>query len=154
MPTRKAKDVLSSYWDGKLPVDVAAIAKAAGAAVIADSTITESGLFCFEENTPVIRYNWADASVRQRFTIAHELGHFLLAHGKSFRDTPKDYSVTNYDPNEVQANRFAAELLMPEAAVRLLVTNLEISDVDRLAEIFNVSQAAMMYRLKNLRLIQ
>lgn len=47
---------------------------------------------------------------RQRFTKAHEIGHFVLGHGESDRE---DYTI-NSDIKERAANQFAAELLMPE----------------------------------------
>jgi len=150
MGTKAAKKVLDAHWDRKLPVDVFRLALAAGAQVQPDELMQESGQFSFHEGTPIIRYNPTEADVRQRFTIAHELGHFLLNHGKSFRDTPTQFSTANYDPREVEANRFAAELLMPSNIIRLAIMEKSITQVARLAKAFGVSEAAMMYRLKNL----
>ncbi len=54
---------------------------------------------------------------RRRFTIAHELGHFLITtHVNNYECN--SYDTNNYSdltkPQEIEANRFAAELLMPE----------------------------------------
>lgn len=54
------------------------------------------------------------------------------------------------DQREVSANRFAAELLMPSIAVNQLITKHNVRDVASLAKRFNVSEAAMTFRLKNL----
>lgn len=59
----------------------------------------------------------------------------------------------NFDPIEVEANRFAAELLMPEAAVRHYVQHGIIS-ISELARTFAVSEVAMKYRLKNLGILR
>src|SRR5438128_1930962 len=60
---------------------------------------------------------------RKRFTVAHELGHYVLGHGSEvIRCRPVD--VENWDPklhqDERDANTFAAEILMPAAVIRPL----------------------------------
>jgi Zn-dependent peptidase ImmA (M78 family) len=63
--------------------------------------------------------NASDPVPRQRFSAAHELGHFVLhrdqMHGVSFADTPEEIKLTVKQSNrhEREANRFAVELLMP-----------------------------------------
>lgn len=85
---------------------------------------------------------------RRRFTIAHELGHIALGHqGLAF-----SFGTSSYDQR--QANRFAAELLMPEDLVRrehagALRAELDIRD---LADIFLVEKRAMEIRLEELGL--
>lgn len=53
----------------------------------------------------------------QRFTAAHELGHFFLGHDKSFDDEEiigrSPFSQSQYDPREREANAFASHFLMP-----------------------------------------
>src|SRR4051812_40512322 len=53
---------------------------------------------------------WID---RQRFTLAHELGHACCGHQKPSVDTFETVFGTAHDPQEVEANAFAAELLAP-----------------------------------------
>ncbi len=157
MPINAARRLLASVWDGKsalkLPIDPKQIARAQGIRIIPDPTFELEGIsgeFDNEGGTPVIRYNPEDSVKRQRFTLAHELGHFALNHGHAFRDTKKNFSLSHYDPREVAANKFAAEILMPEVAVRILIEQRKIMDVSRLAELFDVSLAAMKFRLENL----
>ena len=114
--------------------------------------------------------NRSNGQVRKRFTIAHELGHLLMhnfagphadassAFKVRFRDAlSADGSVLE----EIEANQFAAELLMPE---ELLVPRLRELGFDYAAEedesqqklaglagSFGVSQQALQIRLSNLR---
>jgi len=134
-------------------VDPVAIAHAAGVKVIGEALGTLAGKFEIVEGIsggPVISYNVLDPTLRQRFTIAHELGHYALQHGARFRDSTQSFSLANYDPVEAAANKFAAELLMPAAVVNGLINKRNITDFNTLAQLFNVSSVAMKYRLKNL----
>ncbi|WP_294984101.1 ImmA/IrrE family metallo-endopeptidase [uncultured Fenollaria sp.] len=132
----------------------------------------ESSEYSTNEETRVIRINMYEPLVRQRFTIAHEIGHILLGHGGiSYRDT----SYTIYKDliermNEVSANTFAAELLMPERLLRKALENtmselnydktqkFSDSDIDYLAENtakkMMVSVESFKYRLKNLNIFR
>jgi Zn-dependent peptidase ImmA (M78 family) len=78
-------------------------------------------------------------SKRQRFTIAHELGHICLGH------------VSDGEEQEQQANQFACELLMPELVVLALQCRLSRSlTADEVGELFGVSKAAAAVRLRQL----
>jgi hypothetical protein len=97
-------------------------------------------------------FNNEEISYRTRFTVAHELAHVMLGHVREGRAPKRDKAFNNYqDPDEVAANAFAANLLMPEDLVRKLYRSAK--DVQDLAEAFGVSAVAMSYRLKNLRII-
>ena len=106
-----------------------------------------------------ISANKNDAYFRQRFTMAHELGHYMLhAHliGEGVDDTTAYRSVPKgnfYNPNitsteETEANRFAAELLMPSSL--LAVESTVGQALASLAKSFQVSPRAMEIRLKGL----
>ena len=101
-----------------------------------------------------IYYNPNHHENRIRFTIAHELAHFLLGHlnenQKYYRDYARNFYTTTYEPKEVEANRLAAKLLMPEDKLEFLIYEKGITSVKELARIMKVSEAAMVYRLKNL----
>ena len=152
-PSAKAQEVLKRYWNLELPVDVEAIARALGVKVEKLPPPGFSGFYQFKDGKPVIQVNSSEAELRQRFTIAHELGHYVLGHPGSYRDGPDTFSLDNHDPFEVAANRFAAELLMPESMIRFLVFKEGITNVTKLAFKAKVSEAAMQYRLKNLSLV-
>jgi Zn-dependent peptidase ImmA (M78 family) len=93
-----------------------------------------------------IYVNVGQALTRQRFTVAHEIGHLILHEpGRAFRDT---WSSTDTNIAEVQANNFAANLLMPSWMVNALASG--GTYVESLADKFRVSPEAMRYRLQNL----
>lgn len=116
---------------------------------------------------PVLGVNSYHSSSRQRFTIAHELGHLVLHEGRpmivdhvvrvrfNLRDGTSSLAT---DKQEIEANRFAAELLMPrdwiirevEAALEREHDLDEETLVQDMAELCEVSPQAMEYRLINL----
>jgi Zn-dependent peptidase ImmA (M78 family) len=125
-----------------------------------------SGVLVIEGGRGTIGYNAAHPSVRQRFSIAHEIGHFVLheGHGPLFID--KKYTVYRRDPRsssgenlqEIEANQFAAALLMPRALLRreAAEVHFDLADeatLDALAKKFDVSLQAMSIRLMNLNLL-
>ncbi len=154
MAKMSAKEVLAMCWDGEsLPVSVTSIAAKLGVYVLGDPTLTVSGHYTPQDErlgVPLITFKPDEPLVRRRFTVAHELGHHCLEHGEYDRHAPPDFMSDSKDWKEVQANGFAAELLMPEDAVRALVEVRKLTDINRLAQIFQVSRFAMAYRLENL----
>lgn len=161
---RAASRLLADSKDPDLPVDVEAVAQGLGIAVVRDKfEPTISGVLIREASSTVIVVNLDHHSRRQRFTIAHELGHYELHPGReltvdssvrlNWRD---DVAGLATDQEEIDANAFAAELLMPADAVRAAVASLrgELADPRkvsaRLTARFDVSTEAMGYRLINL----
>ncbi len=81
--------------------------------------------------------NGKDPKVRRRFTYAHELAHFLLHKehiGDGLRENPLFRSILS-NQQEIEANKLAADILMP------------LPILNELAEIFDVSRSAMLIRL-------
>ena len=101
----------------------------------------------------VIALNRNEPTVRQRFSLAHELKHVLDA---PFGDVlyPGWWGLNSEDRAEQVANHFAACLLMPKAWVRRAYFNRRLTSLPRIAAYFEVSQAAMRYRLESLGLTQ
>lgn len=158
-----AKIILNRHWNSLFPVDVHEIAHRMG--VIVNNSPTGnlnlgnafnafqeelSGRFDMINNQAVCTINDSDSWVRQRFTLAHELGHYVLEHGSGFRDTTYSFD-RNFNPRETEANYFAAELLMPAEYVSRYV-QLNNLDIHEMATFFDVSQQAMRVRLDFLRL--
>lgn len=109
------------------------------------------------QTRPEIVLNAFDGIPRKRFTVAHEIGHLSehIAAGTAdqplgFVENRDELSSAGTDPSEVAANQFAAELLMPEQAVRKFVR--EGFSFSKLRDIFNVSQAALGNRLDHLNI--
>jgi len=150
--------LLHDFWDGRLPVKPDEIASKLGIEVRAEFGLEDgaSGMIFKEGDKYVIAYDMLEPSVRQRFTIAHELGHYSLNHLSDgeikFRDTRANFMSNSGRPKEVAANSFAANLLMPEETVHFAVVDMGVSNLSALANMFDVSEAAMRYRLMNLGL--
>ena len=152
--TNTARRILDMYWDYKIPVDVEAIASKIGVEVRFSSILEGgndiSGRFDIINGIPVCSIRSTDSEQRQRFTLAHELGHFALKHGGGFRDNSASFNLYNYDQREVDANAFSAEILMPKIAIDYMIEQENITNIAELARIFNVSYTAMKFRLVNL----
>ena len=108
-----------------------------------------AGLLLKEDNEWYIYTNSTNPAYRQRFTIAHEIGHYYLNHIS--KETPNDVmwrdnvSTLGTDPMEKSANAFAAELLMPATIIS------EMREwgysPHKMAYELRVSVAAINYRL-------
>ena len=116
----------------------------------------------------IIGINSSQPRNRQRFTLAHELGHYFLHSGQGYEEVHVDPlkflvrwrdadSSKGVDLEEIEANVFAAELLMP---LQFLVRDIkrrggfDLSNDDAaaldLARTYGVSSQAMSFRLSNL----
>ncbi len=145
------------------PIDPMHIAKSLGIGVYnADFTNDSiSGMLRRSGGETQILVNEVHAIERIRYTVAHELGHFDLHSGMtdSFVDTDLDFYRREADSDdpvkkrvEVQANMFAAALLMPR---QLVIDAYNVSPhCALLAEMFFVSKSAMTFRVANLGLGQ
>jgi Zn-dependent peptidase ImmA (M78 family)/DNA-binding XRE family transcriptional regulator len=155
-PLAAAQELLAVANVKRPPVQVGALAKRCGIRVLEWDFGSEiSGLLLDLDSGPAIGFNGSQTPGRQRFTVAHELGHHLLSHHDNFHiDLASATALgeaANYSwRDERAANDFAAELLMPAAMVVAAVR--EQPSLDDLAEMFDVSRAAMGFRLINLGL--
>ncbi len=120
-----------------------------------------AGLFVRIDGRPIISYNQNQKNKsRERFTIAHELGHFFLHSNKNvFVDkNPKvmfrnNASSSGEQLQEKEANHFAAALLMPNKLIKIeidRIPNDTLNPIKHLSEQFKVSEQAMTFRLANL----
>ena len=94
-----------------------------------------------------ILVNIYDPYERQRFTIAHELGHLLLDNTETI-DCRE--SIFSNSEKELRANEFAGSLLMPKEWLEEVIKI--VDDNDKLANLFQVSRQAIEIRRKNLGL--
>ena len=150
----------------QIPVDVIALAQSLGIDVkeaFLDDNI--SGMLECNHGEYKITVNGRHASTRKRFTIAHEIGHYILH--KSLVGEGIDDSIayrseaggkfhnTNIGPREeTQANKFAASLLMPPASVRKFHREFQGNsrNLESMAELFEVSRSSMKFRIEGLGL--
>jgi Zn-dependent peptidase ImmA (M78 family) len=167
----EAEKIANSLGKGEVPIDVESIARSLGLEVVyADLGEEVSGLLISDGATAQICVQEKNLEVRQRFTIAHEIGHHFLRHqfesGEHVHVDKGNYisqrgprASEGVDPKEVEANQFAASLLMPSKALREKIANLAVAGplldhhVGLLSREFNVSEQAMTIRLTSLGLL-
>src|SRR5689334_6425822 len=129
-PQQAAKKVLTKLRIRKLPIPVEKVAEKCGVRVKTAALEGDISGFLFRrKGKAIIAVNAMHPFVRQRFTLAHELGHFILEHTGDFFVDRKvilfrdGNSGAGTNRHEIDANRFAAELLMPEDLVRKELEN-------------------------------
>lgn len=163
-PEHAAQIALDAFHHGQsyhAPIDPVAIARSLDINVWSNDLEPElSGMIAkinADASAPVdLVVNANHNPARQRFTVAHELGHYF----DTLKDHPEldipfmhkrdDRSSCGEYAEEIYANQFAAALLMPK---HLVEEHIERGDnLPRLASSFNVSLQAMTHRLTNLQL--
>jgi Zn-dependent peptidase ImmA (M78 family) len=175
---RIAEGLLKEFKVKKVPVDIENIAKQLttkdirelkGLSLRIQREHFPSGLedvsavLLKEKGHAIIAVNAAHSEYRQRFSIAHELGHLIL-HSNNELLTVDRYEkqfftraegISNLD--EMEANEFAAAFLMPSDLIREDFEKYFKKDPDeiisKLAKRYEVSEAALAFRLKNLGLL-
>lgn len=170
-PEEAARQLLLEHNILRAPVPVDRLARALGARLSFEPSEDNdvSGMLFRDGTRTIIGVNAGHASTRQRFTIAHEIGHLLLHPGrpiildKLVRVNRRDsVSALASDRQEIEANQFAASLLMPRDLVasekdRLMNKQAGITENDLVRDLatrFNVSSEAMGHRLTNLGVLR
>jgi Zn-dependent peptidase ImmA (M78 family) len=163
----KVADLLSKHGVGEAPVRVDLLARAEGLQIVEAAFDGDvSGALVRSAGVAGIAVNAKQHPNRRRFTIAHELAHYLLAHTTEdhldwqFSILRRDEKSSEAsDAKEIEANAFAANLLMPKEFLKGDLKRyinfrgeLELDDaaIQTLARKYMVSEMAMTFRLVNL----
>lgn len=163
----KALEIFRTYKHdgGNIPVDVEQIAQDNNIIVRhVDLPDEISGVLDSSTGRYIILVNQKQVQVRQRFSIAHELGHFFLhssddatkqVHIDKIRYYRNNKSSLGTDKKEIEANIFASELLIPteELLNELSTGKYDIYDdysIHELAKKFEVSDAALSVKIAKL----
>lgn len=165
--------LLQTVGINKAPVDLDAVAKHLNIEIKKEHLGDDiSGLLVNRDGKVICGVNEKHPPNRRRFTIAHEFGHFVLGHERQglFIDKHKHESYVIFrnekssegtNQQEIEANAFAAALLMPgpfvKAEIKKCINDdntfvLDDSNIKKLAKKFGVSEIAMTYRIGNLDL--
>jgi Zn-dependent peptidase ImmA (M78 family) len=171
MSLRAARQQGEALADGlnfkSAPVDVELVAKRLRLKLVRmDLGDDVSGLLVSKGDSTIIAVQETDHPNRQRFTVAHEIGHYCLRHqfepgehvhvDRGHLITPRNSrSSTGVDPKEIEANQFAACLLMPSKLLSRAIKEFKTDSlrdyhVAQLADEFKVSEQAMTIRLSTL----
>jgi Zn-dependent peptidase ImmA (M78 family) len=158
----RAGALLESIGAKTLPVPVDSIARQCKVAVQYIPLDDEiSGMSFIKNGAAVIVANAVHDPNRQRFTLAHELAHHILHETYLTKNVHVDTAILQRngrssegtDVKEVEANTFAAELLMPRTLLKRF-GRVDANDDAKIAEIarqFKVSPTAMAIRLENIQ---
>ena len=84
---------------------------------------------------------------RQRFSLGHELGHYLLKHPPEFELPPEEADICNKEANE-----FSGELLVPLESLKQALNHTKV--ISELASLFNVSQEVLAIKILNQNLLK
>jgi hypothetical protein len=154
-PTEVATAFLEKYWNGSVPVRLDQIAASAGVMLIARRVEHGAWAWCSIFRTgrgsdagPVIEFNTAETVVRQRFAVAHALGHFALGHQAPPQDYRDSFGSGTSSPMEREANVFAMALLIPTASLVSAIERRQASSIEELSDMFAVSPLSIAFRLK------
>jgi len=143
---------LYSYIDiENPPIDLKSILKELNIELKGLNLVFVDAVLIKDETIPIIGYNINKPIERQRFSIAHEIGHFIMPDSRQ-------YYVCNIDsnsPDEKDASSFAEELLMPKPIVVKLWKEYEKNKeyrLDHIAKTLLVSKTALRVRVRRLGL--
>lgn len=156
-------EILQKHEVKSAPVDVLKVAQGMGLEVRKHEAEDDISGFLFRDSkhaVGVIGINSRQGLARQRFTVAHEIGHHLL-HSHARIHVDRGYEIKHRDNkskegtdvDEKEANLFAAELLMPEhflARDLAKFGSIDLADEEALkdlAKMYKVSPLALAFRL-------
>lgn len=146
-----ARSILKRRRISAPPIDVDGLiaAEAPGYRIIYEERWPDDMSGLTNRNEKTIRINKKHSRLRQRFSLAHELGHICLDH-----DTILPHRIveeTLHQEFEKEADEFASELLMPITMFKTAFAS--TPDLDTLSQLFQVSTSAVSVRLLKLHLI-
>ncbi|MFC1434460.1 helix-turn-helix domain-containing protein [Streptacidiphilus sp. N1-3] len=141
----QSTDDLLASWERAFGVDIAVTRLPSGV----------DGLAWQSDHFRLILVNRTDRWTRQRFTIAHELGHILARDAQDLLLEAEVEPARQHEADEIRANSFAAHLLLPEDEVRAACPDGPPTDeAFRILVVrFRVSPSALAARLRALDLM-
>ena len=105
---------------------------------------SQSAILFEQQGRALLFFNQDEVDYRIRFSLAHEFGHYLFNHRLNVTDEV-------YQREEIEANFFAGQLLMPEQIISALQSRYVKIDVDYLKRIFGVSADAAERKIRTLK---
>lgn len=158
--TKIAQKLISETKTGAPPVNLDKILSHVGINLLPYAFPEKvSAILLKESDMLVVGVNSTHHPNRQRFSIAHEIGHYLLGHYKDIFVDMSEISEGQFDTSdtehnkvqEQEANHFAGELLMP---LFMLKRDFQkIRNVEEVAKLYKVSKDALWIRLLKTKIV-
>ena len=148
-----ARQILGA--DSEIPTNLKLIAKQLKVMSVVEEPLPFDGMLVREKGLLSIKLNSRSHYLRRRFTLAHEIGHIILATGQQHDDKWKRQTCTGVEVEKL-CDAAASELLMPEWEVRDFFASKEVSPetVSAFASRFQVSLEAASTRIRELKLTE
>lgn len=152
-----AEGILKLHWDQSVPVNLARIARRMDIAVrLSDTLQACAQLDISVQNKACITIGKQQSVLRQRYGVAHAIGHVALHHlrpgHQRLIDVSDNFGVDANNRSETEANQFALALLMPAQALQQRVQELRMAQWEDLAPLFEVPPILVKQRMADLNL--
>lgn len=152
-----AEGVLKLHWDQSVPVNLARIARRMEIAIrLSDSLQACALLDISPQNKARITIGKQQSVQRQRYGVAHAIGHVALHHlrpgHQRLIDVADNFGVDANNRTELEANQFALALLLPAPALAQLLENQPMAQLDDVAQRFEVPPILVKQRMADLSL--
>ncbi len=145
-PEDAAEWVVARYGSGGMPIRPERIAKRMGIRVLALTAEDESSAYVGQDGRLRIVVDLSSTPHRQRFAIAHALGHIVLRHIDPPLEVWNSFANDAPDPRDRAANLFAASLLVPTEKLRWCVTSGWMRNVDQILKTLWVPRGLLTFR--------
>lgn len=152
-----AEGILKTHWDQTIPVNLARIAKGMGVTIQPPSTAQASALLEFQADQRWrITLPQQGSTMHQRYAVAHALAHVALHHlrpGMARRiEVGEDFRIDHGVRLNSEANDFALQLLIPQAALHYALHTMQARNHAELAHLFEVPELLIKQRMADLNL--
>ena len=148
------KHYLHRYWGGELPVDVAAIARAAGIEVVLyDKEMTS--FLRYRDGKAIIAVYGKDVK-QANYKLAFFLGLYAKTtckDGATYEEKPGIFTSSTSNPVAMACTALAVRLLLPQRVFNHAIVHEGMTSIKKLSEGFGVSEVAVRERLRELCLI-
>lgn len=132
----------------ELPVKIVTLCRNMGIRVKYSDLGENSGEARIIDGNPMIFISQNEPIERQRFTVAHELGHILLGHVGKYRLVNREPSAKD-NPIEQEANVFASRLLAPAC----ILWGCGVKSAEDIAGLCSISYAAAEFRWNRFKIL-
>lgn len=146
---QEAREIWNNHCNKEIPVVLDVIIKAIAVPIKATQLNCEGITRMDENGLFFIMYNTNSSITRQRFTVAHEIGHITLDHILLGSDSSKCL----HEKQEKEANAFASELLIPSSDLKKFMKNKDKNIKDVMSR-YQVSKDAAFYAINGNKLFK